>query len=154
MVIGARNLEKADEAVADILDTVPEGSVEVVPLDLGSLASIDSFAAQVMEAYPEIDLLFNNAGVMATPEWTTEDGFEAQFGINHLGHFYLTPRPPAGFGTGRRGTDREHNLDRAFHCWRLRPGQSTSQGQLRRMGGLTAIQSWQMSTSPSSSTVG
>ena len=90
VVIGARNLDKADVAVADILDTVPEGSVEVMPLDLGSLASIDNFGAMVSEAYPTIDLLFNNAGVMATPEWETEEGFESQFGINHLGHFHLT----------------------------------------------------------------
>ena len=90
VVIGARNLEKADLARADVKTTVPGASLEVFPLDLGSLASVRAFAAAVLSAHTTIDLLFNNAGIMATPEWVTEDGFEAQFGTNHLGHFELT----------------------------------------------------------------
>ncbi|NND84144.1 MAG: SDR family NAD(P)-dependent oxidoreductase [Acidimicrobiia bacterium] len=90
VVLGARNLEKAATAQADVKTTVPTASLEVRKLDLGSLGSIRTFADAVLEAHHTIDLLFNNAGIMATPEWTTEDGFEAQFGTNHLGHFELT----------------------------------------------------------------
>lgn len=90
VVIGARNLEKAAAATADVTTTVPGASLEVRALDLGSLAAVRSFAAEVTEAHRQIDLLFNNAGIMATPEWTTVDGFEAQFGTNHLAHFELS----------------------------------------------------------------
>ena len=90
VVIGARNLEKAAAATADVTSSVPEASLEVRALDLGSLAAVASFATEVTEAHEQIDLLFNNAGIMATPEWTTADGFEAQFGTNHLAHFELT----------------------------------------------------------------
>lgn len=92
VVIAARNLEKAVAAEADVRAEVPNASVEVRKLDLSSLASIAAFAVEVTAAHPVIDLLFNNAGVMATPEWKTEDGFEMQFGTNHLGHFALTAR--------------------------------------------------------------
>ncbi|HEX7492361.1 MAG TPA: oxidoreductase [Candidatus Limnocylindrales bacterium] len=90
VVIGARNLAKAETARADIVKTVPTASLEVVALDLGSLASVAAFATQVTAAHPTIDLLFNNAGVMAVPEGKTVDGFETQFGTNVLGHFALT----------------------------------------------------------------
>ena len=92
VVIGARNLHKADSACKQILASVPGASLEVHHLDLGSLASIARFAAEVNAAHPAIDLLFNNAGVMAVPEGTTADGFETQFGTNVLGHFALTMR--------------------------------------------------------------
>jgi NAD(P)-dependent dehydrogenase (short-subunit alcohol dehydrogenase family) len=92
VIIGARNLAKAEVARADILKTVPSASLEIMPLDLGSLASVAAFAAQVTAAHPRIDLLFNNAGVMAPPEGKTVDGFETQFGTNVLGHFALTMR--------------------------------------------------------------
>jgi NAD(P)-dependent dehydrogenase (short-subunit alcohol dehydrogenase family) len=90
VVIGARNLAKAESARAEIQKTVPGASLEIVPLDLGSLAAVAEFAAAVKAAHPRIDLLFNNAGVMAVKEGTTADGFETQFGTNHLGHFALT----------------------------------------------------------------
>ncbi len=89
VVIAARNLEKAAAAEADVKAEIPSASVEVRKLDLGSLASVEEFATGVVADHPAIDLLFNNAGVMATPEWKTEDGFEMQFGTNHLGHFAL-----------------------------------------------------------------
>ncbi len=92
VVIGARNLQKADSACKQILASVSGASLEVHHLDLGSLASIARFAAEVKAAHPSIDLLFNNAGVMAVPEGTTADGFETQFGTNLLGHFALTIR--------------------------------------------------------------
>jgi NAD(P)-dependent dehydrogenase (short-subunit alcohol dehydrogenase family) len=92
VVIGARNLEKSEAARQLIVSKSPRASVEVVRLDLGSLASIAEFAATVKTAYPKLDLLFNNAGVMAVKEGVTADGFETQFGTNVLGHFALTMR--------------------------------------------------------------
>lgn len=90
VVIGARNLEKAAAAESDVKTEIPAASLVVRKLDLSSLASVKEFADGVLADHPAIDLLFNNAGVMATPEWETEDGFEVQFGTNHLGHFALT----------------------------------------------------------------
>ena len=68
------------------------GAVETVPLDLASLASVERAADAVRERHPRIDLLINNAGVMDTPYSLTADGFERQFGTNHLGHFAFTGR--------------------------------------------------------------
>lgn len=90
VVIAARNLEKAADAVSDIKGELPDASVEVRPLDLASKASIKAFADSISTDFDRIDVLFNNAGVMAVPERQTADGFEMQFGTNHLGHFYLT----------------------------------------------------------------
>jgi NAD(P)-dependent dehydrogenase (short-subunit alcohol dehydrogenase family) len=87
VVMAARNLTKAAAAEEDIRDSVPRASVEVAALDLGSLESIRSFASAVREQHPVIDLIVNNAGVMGTPRMETRDGFELQFGTNHLGHF-------------------------------------------------------------------
>ncbi len=92
VIIGARNLAKAEAARQVIESTVPGASLEIRQLDLGSLESIAAFARDVKAAHPKIDLLFNNAGVMAMPEGKTADGFETQFGTNHLGHFALTMR--------------------------------------------------------------
>ena len=90
VIIGARNLDKAEVARKAIAASVPDALLEIRKLDLGSLTSIADFAAAVRTAYPKIDLLFNNAGLMAVPEGTTADGFEIQFGTNVLGHFALT----------------------------------------------------------------
>jgi NAD(P)-dependent dehydrogenase (short-subunit alcohol dehydrogenase family) len=92
VVIGARNLEKAEAARRDIEASVPGAHLEIRRLDLGSLDSIARFAADVTAAHRRLDLLLNNAGLMAVPEGTTADGFETQFGTNHLGHFALTLR--------------------------------------------------------------
>lgn len=92
VVIAARNLDKAAGAEADVKAGIPYASLEIRKLDLSSLALVEEFASGVTAAHSVIDLLFNNAGVMATPEWKTEDGFEMQFGTNHLGHFALTAR--------------------------------------------------------------
>lgn len=92
VVMAARNLDKAATARTAVERTVANASVEVRPLDLASLASIEAFATGLVTDHPSLDLLFNNAGVMATPEWETADGFEMQFGTNHLGHFALTAR--------------------------------------------------------------
>ena len=90
VVIGARNLDKAARAEADVRTGVPDATLEVRKLDLSSLASIGEFADAVTADHDAVDLLFNNAGVMATPEGQTADGFETQFGTNHLGHFLFT----------------------------------------------------------------
>jgi len=90
VVMGVRNLEKAERAREEILSTIPNALLEMRPLDLASLSSVRGFAADVVAAHPRIDLLVNNAGVMATPREQTDDGFELQFGTNHLGHFALT----------------------------------------------------------------
>src|SRR3954466_12825829 len=85
VVLGVRDVEKGKQAAARIT-----GDVTVQALDLASLDSIRSAAADLRAAHPRIDLLINNAGVMYTPRRTTADGFELQFGTNHLGHFALT----------------------------------------------------------------
>jgi NAD(P)-dependent dehydrogenase (short-subunit alcohol dehydrogenase family) len=90
VVMAARNPEKADAAVADIRRTVSDPSLELVALDLASQASIRAAAERILAAHERIDILVNNAGVMGIPERRTEDGFEMQFGVNHLGHFALT----------------------------------------------------------------
>jgi len=88
-VVGAcRRVEAGKEAFAD-LEVIP-GSVEIMELDLASLASVRRFAETFLAKYDRLDGLVNNAGVMHTPEGRTEDGFETQFGINYLGHFLLT----------------------------------------------------------------
>lgn len=90
VIMAVRNLEKAVEALGSIVEEVPTASLEVRSLDLGSLESVRSFAAAVLAEHEVIDLLINNAGVMGTPRHETANGFEQQFGINHLGHFALT----------------------------------------------------------------
>lgn len=90
VVMAARNQAKAASAKEEILAATPMASLEIVELDLGSQASIKAAAAQIVATRPTIDLLINNAGVMAMPEGRTVDGYETQFGINHLGHWTLT----------------------------------------------------------------
>ena len=85
VVLAVRDIEKGKQAAARIT-----GDVTVQALDLTSLDSIRSAAADLRAAHSRIDLLINNAGVMYTPRQTTADGFELQFGTNHLGHFALT----------------------------------------------------------------
>lgn len=90
VVMAARDQSKAAAAREDLAGTVPDASLEVVELDLGSLASVRACADAVVAAHSTVDLLVNNAGVMAIPQRRTEDGFEMQFGVNHLGHWALT----------------------------------------------------------------
>ncbi|HMJ72829.1 MAG TPA: SDR family NAD(P)-dependent oxidoreductase [Solirubrobacterales bacterium] len=90
VVIAARNQEKAAEAEADIRRGAPGAALEVVELDLGSLASVGEAAGRIFASHQTIDILVNNAGVMGIPERKTVDGFEMQFGVDHLGHFALT----------------------------------------------------------------
>jgi NAD(P)-dependent dehydrogenase (short-subunit alcohol dehydrogenase family) len=85
VVIAVRNTDKGVQAADRI-----SGAVSVQALDLTSLDSIRTAADQLKADHPRIDLLINNAGVMTTPKGTTKDGFDLQFGTNHLGHFALT----------------------------------------------------------------
>lgn len=90
VVMAARNLDKAAEAERDIRTGNADALVDTVKLDLSSQDSVKRAAAQIRAAHSRIDMLINNAGVMATPERRTEDGFELQLATNHLGHFTLT----------------------------------------------------------------
>ncbi len=90
VVLASRSTEKGEEAKAEILKDTPEGKIEVMQLDLGDLDSVKNFAAAFKSGHKKLDVLLNNAGIMMTPYFTTKDGFEGQFGTNHLGHFALT----------------------------------------------------------------
>lgn len=84
VLVPVRSPEKAVEALAGI-----EGDIKTAPMDLADVASVRSFAAGAAEAMPRIDLLINNAGIMACPETRVGPGWESQFGVNHMGHFAL-----------------------------------------------------------------
>jgi len=90
VVLAVRNLDKGKDAAARIAAASPQADVAVQELDLTSLESIRAATEQLRSDYDRIDLLINNAGVMWTPKSTTKDGFELQFGTNHLGHFAFT----------------------------------------------------------------
>ena len=90
VVLAVRNLEKGKAAADLIARATPGAGVALQELDLTSLDSIGAAADQLRSDHQSIDLLINNAGVMFTPKSTTKDGFELQFGTNHLGHFALT----------------------------------------------------------------
>ncbi|KKC02312.1 SDR family NAD(P)-dependent oxidoreductase [Mycobacterium nebraskense] len=90
VVLAVRNLDKGKDAAARITARSPHADVALAELDLTSLESVRAAAEQLRSAHDRIDLLINNAGVMFTPKGTTKDGFELQFGTNHLGHFALT----------------------------------------------------------------
>src|SRR6266700_1226107 len=90
VVLAVRDTDKGKRAADRIAVTAPGANVMVQPLDLASLDSIRAAARELRAQHPRIDLLINNAGVMFTPQQTTRDGFELQFGTNHLGHFALT----------------------------------------------------------------
>jgi NAD(P)-dependent dehydrogenase (short-subunit alcohol dehydrogenase family) len=90
VVLACRDTHKGEAAYHEILTSAPGSQVEVAALDLASLDSVRSFAKRFKDEHDGIDLLINNAGVMAPPRRQTADGFELQFGTNHLGHFALT----------------------------------------------------------------
>ncbi len=90
VILTSRSEEKGATARDEILKTVPDARIEIMQLDLANLQSVRDFAANFKAKYARLDLLINNAGVMALPYQKTADGFEMQFGTNHLGHFALT----------------------------------------------------------------
>jgi NAD(P)-dependent dehydrogenase (short-subunit alcohol dehydrogenase family) len=92
VVMAVRNVERAADARDAIRASSPEASLDVVSLDLATLASVAEAAAGITDRHPRVDLLVNNAGLMGIPERRTQDGFEMQLGVNHLGHWALTTR--------------------------------------------------------------
>ena len=92
VVLGVRNTTKGDHAAATIRAQTPGAELEVRQLDLADLESVWEFATALAAAHERVDLLINNAGIMAAPRRLTKQGFESQFGTNHLGHFALTGR--------------------------------------------------------------
>lgn len=90
VIMACRNVEKAEVAAAEVRAVVPEARLVIMALDLADLASVKAFADAVKQRFSTLDVLLNNAGLMAPPLQRTKDGFEIQFGTNHLGHFALT----------------------------------------------------------------
>jgi NAD(P)-dependent dehydrogenase (short-subunit alcohol dehydrogenase family) len=92
VVLACRSREKGEAAAARINSERPGGSATAAPLDLSDLDSVAAFASAIASAHTRLDLLVNNAGVMVPPLGRTKQGFELQFGTNHLGHFALAAR--------------------------------------------------------------
>jgi len=118
VLLAARNPERGEKAVASVRERLPKAQVELVRLDLADLAGVKETAKAVLAEHEHIDLLINNAGEKVVPERReTKDGFEAQFGTNHLGHFALTGlllpalRPGARIVTITSGSHRFNPFD-------------------------------------------
>lgn len=90
VILACRDMAKAEKVAREIRETTANKNILVKKLDLASLKSIRSFGEEIMREESRLDILINNAGIMRCPHWKTEDGFEMQFGVNHLGHFLLT----------------------------------------------------------------
>ena len=90
VTLACRSLDKARAAREQIEKVVPGAQLETGELDLGSLASVRRFASEFAGGHGRLDILLNNAGIMTTPLFRTQDGFEGQIGTNHFGHFALT----------------------------------------------------------------
>ncbi|MGI9615665.1 MAG: oxidoreductase [Acidimicrobiales bacterium] len=90
VVMGCRNPAKAEQAIDAIVALEPRGRVELLQIDLADLASVSAAADEFLADHDQLDCLINNAGLMATPEQRTVQGFEMQLGVNHLAHFALT----------------------------------------------------------------
>ena len=92
VIITARSEEKGSAAVAQLTELVPNGDFSFEVMELGSLESVRAFTDRFLASHDRLDVLLANAGIMAVPYGKTEDGFELQFGTNHLGHFVLVNR--------------------------------------------------------------
>lgn len=90
VILACRNQQKGEEALANILESNHNAQVSCMQVDLADLKSVQRFARDFLAKYESLDVLINNAGLMAPPYQKTKDGFEIQFGTNHLGHFALT----------------------------------------------------------------
>lgn len=90
VVLACRDEARGTEAARRIRNAVAGANIEFQPLDLADLASVRDFSARYLDSGRPLDVLLNNAGVMAPPEMRTKDGFELQMGVNHLGHYALT----------------------------------------------------------------
>lgn len=166
VIIAGRDLGKAETAAQEIRGAIPGAEVDTIACDLASLASMRACGEEARGRFDRIDLLINNAGVMACPQGRTADGFETQFGTNHLGHFVLTrelmPLIAKAAAEGRDArivnlSSRGHHIDRVhlddpnfehrdYHKW-LSYGQSKTANILFTVGlhdrfgdqGITAI---------------
>ena len=90
VIVAVRNIQKGNKAADKIKEANKDAKVTVMQLDLADLSSVKKFASEFKTKYQKLNLLINNAGVMAPPFARTKDGFELQFGTTHLGHFALT----------------------------------------------------------------
>lgn len=90
VIMACRDLDKANSAAKEVQKESGNGEIFVKKLDLASIDSIKAFAEEILNSEAKLDILINNAGIMRCPHWKTKDGFEMQFGVNHLGHFLLT----------------------------------------------------------------
>lgn len=90
VVLACRSTDRGDEAAERIRQESPDASLTVLELDLADLSSVEEFATTFKDTHDDLHILCNNAGVMGIPRSETADGFETQFGVNHLGHFALT----------------------------------------------------------------
>ena len=140
VVLAVRNVDKGKDAAARITAASPRADVALQELDLTSLDSVRAAAEQLRADHDRIDLLINNAGVMYTPKSNTKDGFELQFGTNHLGHFALTglllgPAAADCWLADRDGQQRRpphprrHSLRRSAVGAPLQPGRRLRAGQ-------------------------
>ncbi|MEP2735663.1 MAG: oxidoreductase [Erythrobacter sp.] len=116
VILAARDQSKLDAAADQIREATGSDKVETLKVDLASLESVRAAGAEANQRFDKIDLLINNAGVMACPKMETADGFEMQFGTNHLGHFSLTNQllPLIKKGSGKRIVNlssRAHHID-------------------------------------------
>ncbi|KAL5113688.1 hypothetical protein ACEQ8H_008441 [Pleosporales sp. CAS-2024a] len=106
ILIGSRSEANARIAIAEIVKAVPEAHLTAIQIDLASLASVQAAADKVLATTSRLDILMNNAGIMAVPPATTIDGYEVQFGTNHMGHALLTKRLlPLLLQTADQGAD-------------------------------------------------
>ena len=90
VILAVRSADKGEEAASQIRQLYPQAQIAVMALNLSDLKSVRAFAESFLASHDRLDILINNAGVMALPARKTVDGFEMQFGTNHLGHFALT----------------------------------------------------------------
>jgi len=90
VILACRSVEKGEKAAVEVRERSGSDNIVFQQLDLASLTSVRQFAARILEEEPRLDILINNAGGVGPPHMKTEDGFEMQFGVNHLGHFLLT----------------------------------------------------------------
>ncbi|XP_061577859.1 retinol dehydrogenase 11-like [Cololabis saira] len=90
VILACRDMDRANKAAEYVRKKTGNDNVVVKKLDLGSLQSVRQLAKDVLASEERLDVLINNAGIMSCPQWKTDDGFEMQFGVNHLGHFLLT----------------------------------------------------------------
>ena len=150
VVIAVRDPARGAEAKTQILAQAPSAKVSVETLDLAALASVQAFAERMLAERRPLDLLVNNAGVMAIPtREQTADGFERQFGTNHLGHFALTGALAAAVAR-RQDAARGHRVEQRRPVGQARPRRTCRARSATRPWAPTVNRSWRTSCSCSS----